>query len=134
MKFIQIQPIKLHFRLFGLLLLVVLLAGCKDNPARHLQLGNWYLQKGLLSEAILEFKEVIRLYPDNTRELSREEFESLAQAHYNLSLVYTKKSWWDAALKEAQTSFDLQPTKSHYELIQLIKMRSGLDDEPDSNS
>ncbi len=132
MKFTQIQLKPHRTGFLGLLILVMVLTGCKDNPARHLQLGNWYFQKGLLSEAILEFKEVIRLYPENPRNLSREEFESLAQAHYNLSLVYTKKAWWDAALKEAEICFDLQPTKDHYELIQLIKMRSSLDDQDNS--
>ncbi|MFQ6614472.1 MAG: hypothetical protein ACE5D1_06470 [Fidelibacterota bacterium] len=132
MKFRQIQP-KLRKTGLGLAVLLILaLTGCRDNPARHLQLGNWYFQKGLLSEAILEFKEVIRLYPENPRELSREDFQSLTQAHYNLSLVYTKKSWWDVALKEAEICFDLQPTKDHYELIQLIKMRSSLDDQDNS--
>ncbi|NOZ74321.1 MAG: hypothetical protein GXO90_02945 [FCB group bacterium] len=132
MKFRQIQRLLPRSGFWGLVILVLVLTGCKENPARHLQLGNWYFQKGLLSESILEFKEVIRLYPQNPRDLSREEFQSLAQAHYNLSLVYTKKGWWDVALKEAEICFDLQPTKDHYELIQLIKMRSSLDDPDDS--
>ncbi|RMF10979.1 MAG: hypothetical protein D6762_00325 [Candidatus Neomarinimicrobiota bacterium] len=115
------------------LFLALVLTGCRDNPDRHLQLGNWYVQKGLLGEAILEFKEVIRLYPTDPSELSREDYQALSQAHYNLSLIYTKKEWWDVALKEAQISFDLQPTKDHYELIQLIKKRAALE-EPAAGS
>ena len=47
--------------------------------------------KGLVDDAILEFKEVTRLYPATSNDLNRDEFRSLSQAHYNLSLMYTKK-------------------------------------------
>lgn len=117
------------------LMVVILLAGCKDNPQRHLQLGEWYFQKGLLNEAILEFREVTRLYPEQHRQLSREDFQSLSKAHYNLALVYTKKGWWDYALREAETCFDLQPTKDHYDLVELIKERADLEyNQRDTNT
>ena len=41
--------------------------------------------------------------------------------------MYTKKGWWDYALKEAETCFQLQPTKEHFDLLDLIKKRSELD-------
>ncbi|NOZ03791.1 MAG: hypothetical protein GXO92_04170 [FCB group bacterium] len=122
MKFIRYM----NRRLIWVVLLVVVMA-CKDSPDRHLQLGSWYLQKGLLDEAILEFREATRLFPANYRNLSREEFLALSKAHYNLALAYTKKGWWDYALKEAETSFDLQPTKDHYDLVRLIKQRANLE-------
>ena len=56
-------------------------------------------------------------------EVTKKEFAMLGAAHYNLALVYTKKGWWDFALEEAQNSFNIQPTASHYELVQLIKKR-----------
>lgn len=126
MKFIQA-------RLVIIPLLVLGLSGCKEDPQRHLKLGRWYAQKGLVEEAILEFREVTRLYPDDYRKLSRGNFQALAQAHYNLSLMYTKKGWWEYALEEAQICFQLQPTKDHFELVTLIKERANLE-ETDSGS
>ncbi len=103
-------------------------SGCKEDPQRHLKLGKWYAQKGLVEEAILEFREVTRLYPDSYKELNREEFQALSKAHYNLSLMYTKKGWWNYALQEAETCFQMQPTKEHYELVALIKQRVELEE------
>ena len=112
---------------YFLSLFLLILIGCKDDsPDRHLQLGNWYVQKGILDEAVLEFREVIRLIPLTHKDISKEEFKMLGTAHFNLALVYTKKGWWDFALKEAQNSFNLQPTASHYDLVQLIKKREEL--------
>ncbi len=100
--------------------------GCKDGPGRHLQLGQWYGQKGLVDEAILEFREVTRLLPSDIKLLSRDEYEMLANAHYNLALMYTKKDWWNYALKEAETCFDLMPTKQHYDMVFLLRKRADL--------
>ena len=106
---------------------LVFIIGCKEDPQRHLKLGQWYAQKGLIEEAILEFKEVTRLFPLEVQALSREDFKTLSKAHYNLSLMYTKKGWWEYALKEAETCFELQPIKDHYDLVSLIKKRSKLE-------
>ena len=105
----------------------ILILGCNEDPQRHLKLGQWYAQKGLIEEAILEFKEVTRLYPSKIQSLSREDYTVLSKAHYNLSLMYTKKGWWEYALKEAETCFELQPIKDHYDLVTLIKQRSALE-------
>ena len=115
------------FKAFLLVYLLVFVNGCKDDPKRHLELGEWYAKKGLVEEAILEFKEVTRLYPASLNNLDREDFQSLSKAHYNLSLMYTKKGWWDYALEEAELCFKLQPTKKHFELLDLIKQRSKLE-------
>ena len=102
--------------------LVLVLTGCsKDDPSRHLELGKWYNNKGLYDEAIAEYREVIRLYPPSIQNLSREEFESLTTAHYNLALMYTKKGWWDFALDAAESSFQLQPNTDTHDLIRLIR-------------
>lgn len=115
------------FKAFLLVYLLVFINGCKNDPKRHLELGEWYAKKGLVEEAILEFKEVTRLYPASLNNLDREDFQSLSKAHYNLSLMYTKKGWWDYALEEAELCFKLQPTKKHFELLDLIKQRSKLE-------
>ena len=106
---------------------LIFIIGCNEDPQRHLKLGQWYAQKGLIEEAILEFKEVTRLFPLEVQTLSREDFATLSKAHYNLSLMYTKKGWWEYALKEAETCFELQPIKDHYDLVSLIKQRSKLE-------
>ena len=110
-----------------LLSFLLFIIGCKEDPQRHLKLGQWYAQKGLIEEAILEFKEVTRVFPLEVQALSREDFTTLSKAHYNLSLMYTKKGWWEYALKEAETCFELQPVKDHYDLVSLIKKRSKLE-------
>ena len=115
------------FKAFLFIYLLVFVSGCKDDPKRHLDLGEWYAKKGLVEEAILEFKEVTRLYPASLNSLDRDDFQSLSKAHYNLSLMYTKKGWWDYALEEAEQCFTLQPTKKHFELLDLIKQRSNLE-------
>ena len=51
----------------------------------------------------------------------------LGTAHFKLALSYTKKGWWEYALKEAETCFELQPIKDHYDLVSLIKQRSKLE-------
>ena len=53
------------FKVLILSATLAFISGCKDDPQRHLELGEWYAQKGLVEEAILEFKEVIRLYPSS---------------------------------------------------------------------
>ena len=115
------------YKAFILAYLLIFISGCKDDPKRHLELGEWYAKKGLVEEAILEFKEVTRLYPGTMNNLDREDFQSLSKAHYNLSLMYTKKGWWDYALEEAELCFKLQPTKENFELLDLIKQRSKLE-------
>ena len=115
------------YKAFILAYLLIFISGCKDDPKRHLELGEWYAKKGLVEEAILEFKEVTRLYPSTMNNLDREDFQSLSKAHYNLSLMYTKKGWWDYALEEAELCFKLQPTKKNFELLDLIKQRSKLE-------
>ena len=51
--------------------------GCEKDPEQHLELGNWYLQKGLIDDAITEYREVSRLLPPD---------------HSKLCLLYTSPS------------------------------------------
>ena len=118
-----------HLKIILSLLIVVLaLSGCKDDPQRNLQLAQWYSQKGLVDEAILEYREVTRLLPSDVKALSREEYEMLAKAHYSLALMYTKKDWWNYALREAETCFELLPTREHYDIVTLLRKRIDLQD------
>ena len=113
---------------FQLTILLVALSGCaKEDPSRHLNLGNWYLKKGLVDEAIMEYREVSRLYGGEQSKLNRDEFQILGTAHMKLAIAYTKKGWWEYALSEAKRSFDISPNKDCHELITLIqeKLKQG---------
>ena len=116
-----------QIRVIAVLALCLFALGCKNNPERHFKLGNWYYQKGLVDDAILEYREVIRLHPLETRTMEREEINLLAKAHYNLAIAYSKKGWYDYALKEAESTFDMWPTKENYEMVELLKKRRSLE-------
>ena len=120
-----------HMRFSIIICLSLIMMSCtKENPSRHLDLGNWYLQRGLLDEAITEYREVSRLYGDEQSTLKRDEFQVLGTAHLKLAIAYTKKGWWDYALSEAKRSFDISPNKDCHELITLIEEK--LDQDSDS--
>ncbi len=108
-------------------LLIFLLAGCGEKPERHLDLGLWYYQKGLVDDAILEFKEVIRLLPADPRRLTSRELNVVTRAHYNLAVAYAKKQWYELALLEAEKTFELRPTPENYQLQELIRQRKDLE-------
>ncbi len=127
LKLTSYMKYSIIFKALFLAATLVFISSCKDDPQRHLELGEWYAKKGLVEEAILEFKEVTRLYPASLNNLNREDYQSLSKAHYNLSLMYTKKGWWDYALKEAEKCFQLQPTIENFDLLDIIKQRSELE-------
>ena len=118
---------KYHRQQLIIMLVALFCISCQKDPEGHLELGNWYLQKGLIDEAITEFREVSRLLPPDHSKLDRDQFKVLGTAHFKLALSYTKKGWWEYALKEAETCFELQPIKDHYDLVSLIKQRSALE-------
>ena len=111
--------------IFTIIALVVI--SCEKNPEQHLELGNWYLQKGLIDEAITEFREVSRLLPSDHSQLDRGQFKVLGTAHFKLALSYTKKGWWEYALSEAKRSFDITPNKDCHDLISLIEEKLSQD-------
>lgn len=113
--------------LVTIFLLILFVLSCRDNPNRHLELGNWYYQKGLVDEAILEYREVVRLYPSDPALLSREELNTVMKAHYNLAIAYSKKGWYEYALSEAQRTFEMWPTKENHEMVELLKKRDSLE-------
>ena len=112
---------------FCLTIVLILFSGCKENPERHLDLGNWYYQKGLVDDAILEYRELIRLLPANPTDMTRDELNTVVKAHYNLAVAYSKKGWYEYALKEAEMTFELWPTNENHEIVELIRKRRKLD-------
>ena len=114
--------------MFVLCLLLIISSCTKENPERHLNLGNWYLQRGLVDEAIMEFREVSRLFSGDESKLKRAEFNILGTAHLRLAIAYTKKGWWEYALNEAKRSFEITPNKDCHDLIALINEKIMLKD------
>ncbi len=117
---------KQHIKQSILMLVAAFCFSCEKDPEQHLELGNWYLQKGLIDEAITEFREVSRLLPPDHSKLNREQFKVLGTAHFKLALSYTKKGWWEYALVEAKNSFELSPSPDTHELVKLIKEKLSL--------
>ena len=106
----MISFISYHQRIILFLSLVIMIPSCtKDDPQRHLNLGNWYLQRGLIDEAIMEYREVSRLFSGDISKLKREEYNILGTAHLKLAIAYTKKGWWE-----------ITPNKDCHDLISLI--------------
>ena len=122
----MINLIKQKHILISLLIFLCFISCTKQDPARHLNLGNWYLEKGLIDEAILEFREVSRMFSADQSQLTREQFDILGKAHFKLAIAYTKKGWWEYALSEAKISFDVQPNKDSHDLVQLIEQKIAL--------
>lgn len=119
----MIDLISRHARLLLPACLALMVSACQEDPSRHLNLGNWYLQKGLLDEAIMEYREVARLFSGDQSQLTRDEFQILGNAHFKLAIAYTKKGWWEYALNEAQRSFEISPGKDSHDLVGLIKAK-----------
>ena len=70
-----------HIKSTFIFCLVLVFGACKEDPARHLNLGNWYLNKGLIEEAIVEYREVARAYSGNESKLTREEFDKISNSN-----------------------------------------------------
>jgi len=117
---------KQHIKQSIITLAVLFCFSCEKDPEQHLELGNWYLQKGLIDEAITEYREVSRLLPPDHSKLNRNQFKVLGTAHFKLALSYTKKGWWEYALREAENSFELSPSPDTHELVELIKEKIAL--------
>ena len=112
---------------------IFILSSCQEDPSRHINLGDWYLQRDLIDEAIMEYREVSRLYSGEQDELERDEFQILGKAHLKLAIAYTKKGWWEYALREAENSFDLSPSPDTHELVELIKEKIELQNKKSSS-
>ena len=125
--------LKTYQIIFISVIALTLYSCASEDPDSHIELAKWYNSKGLYDEAISEYREVIRLYPQSTQNLSRQEYNDLSEAHYHLALMYTKKGWWEFALDAAESSFQLQPSNDSHELVSLIKRQIKLNNTSDSS-
>ena len=116
-------------------IIALLTNGCEgDDPQRHLDLGLWYFEKGLVDDAVLEYKEAIRLLPADARRLTRDELTIVASAHRALAIAYAAKNWYELAQAEAQLTFEMQPTEANYDLLGLVRQRARLESQAGAKS
>jgi hypothetical protein len=69
----------------------------KNNWGAHAQLGLYFSEEGRLDEAISEYRDVLRVKPDDT------------DAHYDLANVLYRKGLWDEAINEYREDLKLSP-------------------------
>ena len=106
------------------LLIVLLIVGCKSNANLTMERGIQYFEWDLIDKAILEFNQVIHMFPEDTRKLNYEQLQILSQAHHNLAVAYAKKEWFKDAESEARIAFELVPSTENRRVLDLIKDKS----------
>ncbi len=70
---------------------ILFLVGCQDKPDRHFELGNWYYEKGLYDDAILEYRDVVRMMSSKLASMPRDQLNTVAKAYDNLAVSYFQK-------------------------------------------
>jgi len=68
-----------------------------NNAKIHSNLGNTYMRKGMLDEAIAEFRQALSINPN------------LAGAHINLGNAYTKNGMLEEAIIEYKKALTINP-------------------------
>src|SRR5437762_1210030 len=80
-----------------ILAFVLVLVGCSRDPNALLESGKKYLAEGKYNEAAIELRSAINLNPQ------------LAEAHYNLALVYLGVGQLGDANQALEKTISLQP-------------------------
>ena len=107
-----------------ILLFILLFIGCKNNADLTMERGIQYFEWNLIDKAILEFNQVVHMFPADSRRLDYAQVQILSQAHHNLAVAYAKKEWFADAEREAQSAFDLVPSSENRRVLDLIKEKS----------
>jgi len=106
-----------------LLIILIFTVGCKNNAELTMERGIQYFEWNLVDKAILEFNQVIHMFPKDFRRLDYDQVQLLSQAHHNLSVAYAKKEWFVDAEKEARYAFELVPSTENRRVLDLIKKK-----------
>jgi len=106
-----------------LLIILIFTIGCKNNAELTMERGIQYFEWNLVDKAILEFNQVIHMFPKDFRRLDYDQVQLLSQAHHNLSVAYAKKEWFVDAEKEARYAFELVPSTENRRVLDLIKKK-----------
>ena len=107
-----------------ILLLLLLSIGCKNNADLTMERGIQYFEWNLVDKAILEFNQVVHMFPTDSRRLDYDQVQLLSQAHHNLAVAYAKKEWFTDAEREARSAFELVPSSENRRDLDLIKEKS----------
>ena len=102
----------------------LLTIGCKNNADLTMERGIQYYEWNLIDKAILEFNQVIHMFPKDTKSLDYSQIELLSQAHHNLAVAYAKKEWFEDAAREAKSAFNLVPSSENRRVLDLIIEKS----------
>lgn len=73
-----------------------------NDATFHFNLGDTYLQKGMIEQAMTEFKRTIELNPEH------------ALAHHDLGVAYDRKRHVDEAITEYERAIELSPNNALY--------------------
>ena len=91
----------LKLTVLGSLLILGFLSGCSKNPAelqkKFMANGQHYLSEGKTNEAVIEFRNLLKLNPRS------------AKGRYWLGKAYLKKGWTSNALQQFQEASKLDP-------------------------
>ena len=89
-----------------------------NYAAPHDNLGNAYDERGLVDQAIAEYKQALAL------DLN------FVGAHYNLGIVYDRKGWIDQAMAQYKRAIELDPNhmKAHYCLGNAYRIKGSIDE------
>ncbi len=107
-----------------ILFILIFTIGCKNNADLTMERGIQYFEWNLIDKAILEFNQVIHMFPGDTKKLNYNQIKILSQAHHNLAVAYAKKEWYKDAEREAKSAFELVPSSENRRVWDLIKDKS----------
>lgn len=88
-----------------------------NKPRPHIGLGNAYVDKGMLDEAIIEYEKALVIRPD------------YEEAHNNLGLIYEKKGELDKAISMYERALIANPSyaEAYYNLGILYEKRGNIE-------
>ena len=108
------------------LLIIIIVLGCKGDAELAMERGIQYYEWEKIEKSIQEFIYVIHTLSAETGKKDYKHIHLLSRAHHNLAVAYAKKTWYSAAVVEAQKAFELIPTDDNRKVLELIqKKRSG---------